>query len=34
MTAIVWKEKRKVYMLTNMHNPLAEGNLVISMVML
>jgi hypothetical protein len=26
MTAIIWKDKRDVYMLTNMHYPPAEGN--------
>lgn len=26
MTEIIWKEKQKVCMLTNMHKPLAEGN--------
>ncbi|PNF43126.1 hypothetical protein B7P43_G18025 [Cryptotermes secundus] len=26
MTALVWKDKRDVYMLTNMHSPPAEGN--------
>jgi hypothetical protein len=26
LTALIWKDKRDVHMLTNMHNPSAEGN--------
>jgi hypothetical protein len=27
LTAAVWRDKRDVYMMTNIHNPPAEGNL-------
>jgi hypothetical protein len=26
LTAIVWRDKRDIHMLTNIHNPPAEGN--------
>jgi len=26
LTAVVWKDKRDVYLLTNIHDPLREGN--------
>jgi hypothetical protein len=26
LTVLIWKDKRDVHMLTNMHNPPAEGN--------
>jgi hypothetical protein len=26
LTAVVWRDKRDVHMLTNIHNPPAEGN--------
>jgi hypothetical protein len=26
MTAIIWKDKGDMHMLTHIHNPLAEGN--------